>query len=221
MKSEQEGSTMSNSLRAGLLLAAFALIGGSLLAMTDSATRDRIAQNEREFTLGSLNEIVDPRRYDNDLFTDVIEVTDQELLGSKNPVEIYRARAQGQPVAAIIAAQAPDGYNGKIKLLVGINIDGSIAGVRVTAHRETPGLGDGIELERSNWILGFDGLGLGHPGPEGWHVKRDGGQFDQFTGATITPRAVVKAVRNTLLYFDAHKSELFTLPSPSPTEPGS
>ena len=184
-----------------------------MLALTYSGTRERIAQNERAFTLRSLNEIVDIRRYDNDLFTDVVLVTDRDYLGSKEPVPVYRARKHGQAVAAIIASRAPDGYNGTIKLLVGINLDGSLTGVRITSHRETPGLGDGIELERSNWVLDFDGHGLGQPQIEGWQVRRDGGDFDQFTGATITPRAVVKAVKNTLLYFEAHKGDLFSRPA--------
>jgi len=210
MKNESVTGALGNTLRAGALLAAFALAGGGLLALTYSGTRERIAENERAFTLRSLNEIVDTHRYDNDLFTDVVLVTDRELLGSKDPVSIYRARKDGKAVAAIIASRAPDGYNGTIKLLVGINVDGSLAGVRITGHRETPGLGDGIELERSNWVLDFDGHGLGHPAIEGWQVKRDGGDYDQFTGATITPRAVVRAVKNTLLYFDAHKNALFS-----------
>jgi electron transport complex protein RnfG len=213
MKSESGNGAFSNTLRAGALLAAFALAGGSLLALTYSGTRERIAENERAFTLRSLNEIVDARRYDNDLFTDVVQVSDREFLGSREAVTVYRARKNGQAVAAIIASRAPDGYNGAIKLLVGINVDGSLAGVRVTGHRETPGLGDGIELERSNWVLDFEGHGLGHPQIDGWRVKRDGGDFDQFTGATITPRAVVKAVKNTLLYFDAHKNDLFSPPT--------
>lgn len=216
MSSKPQAPIWKHSAKAGILLAAFALAGGSLLALTYSSTHERIAQNEREFTLRSLNQIVDAQRYDNDLFTDLLMVTDQDLLGAKDPVEVYRARRDGKPVAAIIASTAPDGYNGKIHLLVGVNTDGSLAGVRVTTHRETPGLGDGIEIERSNWVLDFDGRSLGNPDMTGWQVKRDGGEFDQFTGATITPRAVIKAVKNTLIYFAAHKEELFSQPDEQP-----
>ena len=216
MSSNPVGPIWKHSARAGVLLAAFALAGGSLLALTYSSTHERIAQNEREFTLASLNQIVDEQRYDNDLFNDMLMVHDRELLGSKDPVEVYRARKQGQPVAAIIASAAPDGYNGTIHLLVGVNIDGSLAGVRIANHRETPGLGDGIEIERSDWVLDFDGRSLGKPDLDRWQVKRDGGEFDQFTGATITPRAVVKAVKNTLIYFSAHKDELFSLTEEQP-----
>lgn len=210
MSSKPGTAVWKHSAKAGVLLAAFALAGGSLLALTYSSTHERIAQNEREFTLRSLNQIVNAQRYDNDLFNDLVMVHDRELLGSKDPVEVYRARKDGRPVAAIIASTAPDGYNGAIHLLVGVNTDGSLAGVRITGHRETPGLGDGIEVERSNWVLAFDGLSLGQPEISGWQVKRDGGEFDQFTGATITPRAVIKAVKNTLIYFAAHKDELFS-----------
>jgi len=116
---------------------------------------------------------------------------------------------QGEPVALVIEALAPDGYSGTIRLLVGINIDGSLGGVRVVAHRETPGLGDAIEEERSDWILGFTGKSLQDPPLQKWAVKKDGGAFDQLTGATITPRAVVKAVRQALLYYRDQKDALF------------
>jgi electron transport complex protein RnfG len=122
---------------------------------------------------------------------------------------VYRARKYGWPVAVVLAPVAPDGYNGTIRLLVAIKMDGTLAGVRVIQHRETPGLGDAIEAERSDWILGFDGKSLNDPVQEKWKVKRDGGDFDQFTGATITPRAVVKAVNKALLYFRLHGHSLF------------
>jgi electron transport complex protein RnfG len=124
-------------------------------------------------------------------------------------VTVYRARLHGEPVALVIAAVAPDGYSGTIRLLVGINVDGSLSGVRVVAHRETPGLGDAIEEERSDWILGFTGKSLQNPPLQKWAVKKDGGAFDQLTGATITPRAVVKAVRQALLYYRDQKDALF------------
>lgn len=198
-------------LRAGLMLAVFAIAGGTLLALTHASTRERIAYNERAFMLQNLNEIVPASRYDNDLFNDVIQAQNEELLGSKKEVTIYRARREGKPVAAIIACQAPDGYNGSIRLLVGVNADGTLAGVRVSAHRETPGLGDGIDLERSDWILQFTGRSLNSPAPGRWAVRKDGGDFDQFTGATITPRAVVKAVHNSLVYFSDHQQTIFAL----------
>jgi len=194
------------------ILAVFAAVGVGLVAVTEDATRDRIEANERAFLLRTLNDVLPAARYDNDLFNDTIEVTDLELLGTPQPVTVYRAFLQGRPEAVILTPVAPDGYSGAIHLLVGIDVDGRITGVRTTAHRETPGLGDAIEAERSGWTLSFDGRSLDDPPAARWAVRRDGGDFDQFTGATVTPRAVVKAVRNALVYFDAHREALFARP---------
>lgn len=199
------------SLNAGLL-GAFAIVGTALVALTYDNTVERIAANERAALLRNLHQLVSPDSYDNDLFHDIIEVTDADWLGTPNPIKVYRARKQGEPVAAILAPIAPDGYSGTIKLLVAIHYDGQLAGVRVISHLETPGLGDGIDVERSDWILGFNGKSLDNPENTGWAVKRDGGQFDQFTGATITPRAVVKATHKALQYFQANKDKLFAQP---------
>ena len=139
---------------------------------------------------------------------------DPKLLGPLAADDkIYLARKDGRINTVIIPAIAPDGYTTQIKILVGIHADGSIAGVRVTEHRETPGLGDKIETRKSDWIQGFNGLSLGNPAGEGWAVKKDGGQFDSFTGATITPRAVVSAVHRALLYFRDHKEPVFQAPA--------
>ena len=190
-------------------LLVFAVIGSGLVAFTFDSTEERIAENQRRALLKSLNQLVPSDRYDNDVFSDTLLVHDPGLLGTEEPVTVYRARKDGWPVAAVLAPVAPDGYNGNIRLLVAINLDGTLAGVRVIQHRETPGLGDGIETDRSDWILGFNGKSLSDPEKKGWRVKRDGGQFDQFTGATITPRAVVKAVHKALLYFSLHRQKLF------------
>ena len=197
----------------------FAVIGAGLVAFTFDSTAERIADNERRALLKSLNELVPDQRYDNDIFSDVLYVRNSELLGTNEPVPVYRARKDGWPVAAVLAPVAPDGYSGSIRLLVAVNLDGTLAGVRVVQHRETPGLGDAIEAERSDWIRGFSGRSLSDPVPERWKVKRDGGEFDQFTGATITPRAVVKAVKEALLYFQAHSHELFEQNPRPPAQP--
>jgi electron transport complex protein RnfG len=197
----------------------FAVIGAGLVAFTFDSTAEKIADNERRALLKSLNELVPEQRYDNDIFSDVVYVRNSELLGTSQPVPVYRARKDGWPVAAVLAPVAPDGYSGSIRLLVAVNLDGTLAGVRVVQHRETPGLGDAIEAERSDWILGFSGRSLSDPVPERWKVKRDGGEFDQFTGATITPRAVVKAVKEALLYFQAHRHELFEQNPGAPAQP--
>ena len=196
-----------------LLLGLFAIMGTAMVALIHDATAERIAANHRAFLLKSLHILVPPEQHDNDLFTDVITVTNKELLGSNKPVRVYRARRNENPVAAIINAIAPDGYSGSIELLVAIRYDGTLAGVRVVKHKETPGLGDGIEASRSDWILGFDNRSLTEPEKKGWAVKRDGGIFDQFTGATISPRAIVNAVYRSLLYFDTHRDDLFDKPS--------
>lgn len=196
-----------------VLLGGFAVAGTTMVAVTHHNTAERIEQNEREFLLRTLNELVPSSAYDNALPEDTITVTSKELLGTSDPVTVYRARKDGEPVAAILAPVAPDGYNGDIRLLVAIDHDTrEITGVRVIAHRETPGLGDGIEAEKSAWIKVFKGHSLGDPDELGWHVEKDGGIFDQFTGATITPRAVVKAVHNSLKYYEKRKDELFQQP---------
>ncbi|HEB93928.1 MAG TPA: electron transport complex subunit RsxG [Gammaproteobacteria bacterium] len=202
--------------RSALVLGLFALVGGGLVAYIDQLTAPHIEEAERAYTLRSLHAVIDPALHDNDIFRDMITVHDPRLLGSDKPVPVFRARRDGKPVAVAIMSVAPDGYVGPIKLLVGIHADGTLAGVRVLSHKETPGLGDRIEDRRSDWILAFDGRSLGDPQRKGWRVQRDGGIFDQFTGATITPRAVVKAVYNTLTYYQRHKKRLFAQKSSVP-----
>ncbi|MCW8874875.1 MAG: electron transport complex subunit RsxG [Gammaproteobacteria bacterium] len=193
----------------GILLSLFTVIGATLVAYTFENTKARIAANERASLLRNLHVLVPPDSHTNDLFRDVIEVQDPTLLGSRDPVQVYRARRNGEPVALVMTPEAPDGYSGAIRLLVGIDPEGTLIGVRVLSHRETPGLGDAIEAERSDWILDFDGRSLGNPPADQWRVRRDGGVFDQFSGATVTPRAVVNAVRKSLIYFERHRDELF------------
>jgi electron transport complex protein RnfG len=196
--------------RSALLLGLFALVGTALVAVIFSGTEEPIADAEREYMLRSLHSVIKTELHDNDIFTDYIEVHSKDFLGTDKPVPVFRARKNGLPVALAITTIAREGYVGPIKLLVGINIQGTVIGVRVLKHRETPGLGDAIDEKRSNWIFGFDGHSLTKPESNKWRVRRDGGAFDQFTGATITPRAVVKAVHNTLKFFEANKERLFT-----------
>jgi electron transport complex protein RnfG len=196
-------------LRGAALLALFAVVGGGGIAYVEQLTRERIVENERRVLLGTLHRIVPPQRHDNDLAADAIEVSDTSGLYVQPPMTVYRASKGGEAVAAIFTTVAPDGYGGPIRLLMGVYRDGSLAGVRVVAHSETPGLGDPIETRRSDWIRDFDGRSLGDPPPEGWTVRRDGGVFDQFTGATITPRAVTGAVQRGLIYFERNRDILF------------
>lgn len=203
---------MKNAITSAVLLAAFAIVGTGLVAYTFENTAEQIAANQRAALLKSLHAIIPPELHDNDLFSDTIQVRDRQLLGTREPVTIYRARKSGEPVAAALTVVAPDGYGGPIELLVGVHYDGTVAGIRVIDHRETPGLGDAIEVEKSDWITRFGGRSLSDPQPAGWRVRKDGGVFDQFTGATITPRAVVTAVRNALIYFRSHRQEIFQRP---------
>lgn len=205
--------------RSALLLGLFALVGTGIVALIFTGTKEPIAAAERAFMLRSLHAVIKPGLHDNDIFNDMITVTDPERLGTKDPVPVFRARKNGNPVAVAILPIAPEGYVGPIKLLVGITVDGTILGVRVISHRETPGLGDSIEAKRSDWILGFNGHSLSSPNSKAWAVRRDGGQFDQFTGATITPRAVVKAVHNALKFYERNKDWLFQRPALNASPP--
>jgi electron transport complex protein RnfG len=195
-------------LISGLLLGAFGVLGAGLVGLSHEGTAERIARNERQALLDQLHVLVPERDIDNKLLSDVIEVSDVELLGTET-TRVYRARRDGKPVAAVLSPVVTRGYSGPIQLIVAIRADGSLAGTRVLAHRETPGLGDKIDAERSSWILGFAGRSLDDPPVAGWKVKRDGGEFDQFTGATVTPRAVVRGVKSALEYFAAHRDQLF------------
>lgn len=193
---------------AGVLLSLFSVAGAGLVAVTHVATVDRIAQNERQALLDRLAILVPADRVTNDMAADTLVVSDREHLGADRTT-VYRARSGDAPVALIVTAVVPDGYAGPISLLVAVLADGTLGGVRVISHKETPGLGDKIEEQRTDWIHGFAGKSLTNPDPSHWKVKRDGGDFDQFTGATVTPRAVVKAVKNTLLYVKEKGSALY------------
>ena len=198
-------SIRSNSLALGL----FALITAALLAFTDLKTKEPIAEAKREVAKRALLEIVPLERHNNDLLVDTLEVPAAywPTLGIKGG-NINIARKGNELVAVIIPTVAPDGYGGDIHMIVGINVDGTIAGVRVTSHKETPGLGDKVDLNKHNWILGFNGKSLTNPKLKDWKVKKDKGSFDQFTGATITPRAVVQQVLKTLQYYKEDQQRL-------------
>ena len=196
-------------LRVGLMLAIFAIVATSLVAITEDNTRDKIVENEKQTLLAAINALVDSNVYNNDIITDILILPKTKRLNTRENTIVYRARKDNQPIAAVFTTIAPNGYSGKIKLLIGVNYDGSLAGVRVISHKETPGLGDKIDLKKADWILQFNNLSLIDPIESKWKVKKDGGQFDQFTGATITPRAVVKAIKNALYFFEKNRDDLF------------
>ena len=196
-------------LLSGVFLWLFAVGGTTLVALTEYNTRVAIADNERQLLLRNLHALLPPGQLDNDIAADTLELPASPLLGTDDVSLLYRARRAGVPVAVVFNSIAPNGYNGRIHLLVGVYVDGSLAGVRIVKHAETPGLGDAVEARKSPWVYSFDGKSLDNPGAAGWQVKRDCGEFDQITGATITPRAVVRAVHNTLHYYQANADMIF------------
>lgn len=203
---ERHGSIVGTLVLVGLV----AVGAAALVTASYEFSHERILENERAQLLERLHSVLDPeveRRNPNPVR---LSVTAPELLGTDEPVDVFVAVADGEPLATIIASVAPDGYNAPIRLLVGIAPDGTLTGVRVLSHRETPGLGDRIEIGKSDWIRQFDGRSLGDPPRAQWSVDTDDGEFDALTGATVTPRAVVAAVRRTLEYYEMNRGELFT-----------
>jgi len=210
---EQNKTILQNIWKAGKALAVFAMVSSGLVALTFLLTKDQIAENERQALLHNLHELVPQKLHDNDLYTDNITIDAPTLNYRGKEITIYRARMDSRPISAIFSVIAPDGYSGAIKLLVAINHNETIAGVRVVSHKETPGLGDAIDIQKSNWIRMFDNKSLNNPKLSDWRVKKDGGYFDQLTGATITPRAIVTISRKTLEYFSANKTNVFEMRS--------
>ena len=201
----------------GALLGLFGIVGTGLVALSHEGTADRIAENQRQVLLEQLRRLVPAPEIDSDMLTDTIQVSEPEALGTES-TRVYRGRHDGSPVAAVLSPVVTQGYSGPIRLIVAIRYDGTLAGVRVLSHRETPGLGDKIEIDRSDWILSFNGKSLLQPPDSEWKVKRDGGVFDQFTGATITPRAVVNGVRSALGYFRDNRPALFEVENSKPSD---
>ena len=208
------------SVYTALNLLFFALIGTSLLTITYQLTHDPIARSEEKEKLQLVTQIVPAASYDNDIIKDSIELAADKLLGNDDTTVAYLGRLRGQPSIAVMQVIAPDGYSGKISLILSIRSDGKVGGVRVISHKETPGLGDYIEIARSKWITNFDSKSLDDPKDSDWKVKKDGGQFDYMAGATITPRAVVKAVHKALQYYAQHRDEMFKPHTPAQVQAG-
>jgi electron transport complex protein RnfG len=202
-----------HSSKAGAILMAFAVTGTALLAATYGATHEIIAESEKQAKLKLIGQILPKALYDNDILKDAGQLPPAPELGNKDATPLYRATLGGKPSVAVFEAVAPDGYSGKIKLLVALKADGELSGVRVIGHKETPGLGDYIEIAKDRWITAFDGLSLAkYSGERDWRVKKDGGKFDYHAGATVTPRAIVKAVHKSLQYAAANPDQFFTPP---------
>ena len=200
-------------LRNATVLAAFAAITTAAVATLVWATAARVDANQRQAKIQALTAVMPADRYDNDLLADTARFTDIRL-GDSKPHTVYRARKGGAPAGVVMDIFAPEGYGGAIRLLVGVDVDGTVTGVRmVPPHPETPGLGDRIDIKKSAWILSFDGKSLAGTGEARWAVKKDGGDFDQFTGATITPRAVVKAVGDSLRWYRDNRDAVYAAPA--------
>jgi electron transport complex protein RnfG len=205
-----------NALRTGTVLLVFAVVGTALLALTHERTDPIITASQQAEKTALLNQVFPAARYDNDLLASQRSVPADDLLGTRQPSALWIARQGGQFAGVVLEAVAPDGYSGDIALLIGIDAAGTVTGVRVTAHRETPGLGDYIDRAKSAWIDQFSGTSLLAPKDRGWNVKKDGGHFDARAGATITPRAVVKAVKRALDYFARHRAAWASPETPTP-----
>ena len=206
---------IKHASKTALTLIVFALVFTALLAFVFNLTKAPIEKSDAEARKALFRQIVPENMHTNDLLKDSISIAPNALLGNKQPIIANRARINNAPSALILEAVAHDGYAGDIKLLIAIQYNGTIAGVRVLKHKETPGLGDYIEIAKGNWIKLFDGESLQKtesakwPAETRWNVTKDGGQFDYMAGATITPRAVVKAVHLALLYYAQNKEVLF------------
>ncbi len=221
MTDEQTPSLLASIRKNAIGLGLFAIVTAGSIGVAQVATKDRIEHNVQIAQAKALHEIVPQDSYDNDLLNDTISLSSSDsgdeihakwnvrLLGPiADDAVAYVARKDGKVHTIILPVTAPDGYTTDIDMIVGIKIDGSLAGVRVIKHKETPGLGDKIEAKKNPWILQFPGLSLLQPKEKMWAVKKDGGEFDQFTGATITPRAIVRSVRLALTFFQQHGQEL-------------
>jgi electron transport complex protein RnfG len=207
----------SGVIKSGVTLAAMAAICTMLVAATFQLTAERIAANEQAWLERSLEPALSGIFFEGSVTESKLEIAPPHDLPGNDTAIIYRVFAEGAPAAALFAVTARDGYAGPIRVLVGVGIDGSVTGVRIVAHRETPGLGDRIDQSRSDWVYQFDGRALGDPVEARWLLEVDGGEFDQLTGASVTPRAVIKAIRDTLSYFEANRDGIFTVPASEET----
>lgn len=206
-----------STVQTAVNLVFFAIIGTAILTATYLLTRDTIAATVEAAKLKLISQLLPPDSYDNDIMRDTVTLAADDLLGTTEPSQAHVARRNGKPVAVVLEAVAREGYSGDIQLVLAIRSDGALSGVRVTSHRETPGLGDYIDIAKSDWIRVFENKKLGNDAD--WQVKKDGGQFDSMSGATISPRAVVKASRLALHYFEAHRDQLLVQTKPEGEQP--
>jgi electron transport complex protein RnfG len=209
-QSVKQESLLHSMLRSAWGLSLFAIITAGFIALTQVITKDRIVEQIAQARTKALLEIVPAGEFDNNLLDNVFWIEAEAELGLKEAGEVFVALQQGQPRYFILPLIAPDGYTAPIRLIMSVDLTGTVIGLRVIEHKETPGLGDKIDIKKSDWVRLFEGRSLANTTESGWAVKKDGGEFDQLTGATITPRAIVKAVYKGLQYFKAHQAELLS-----------
>lgn len=200
--------------RTAIILFLFVVIFTGLLSGAYLWTRPTIEAAASQEKMKLIEDVLPRTHYDNDLLNDAVQIAPEAALGQDEATIAYRARKNGHASALVLEAVAPDGYAGKIRLLIALGIDGALIGVRVTQHKETPGLGDYIEPKKDKnkehlWIKQFDGLTPTITEEREWKVKKDGGRFDSVAGATVTPRAVIKAVRKAAVYVVENRERLF------------
>lgn len=212
MAMNADQSLRNRALSASMLIGG-ALVLAAVLTLVAHGTSERIYRNQQAWIQQRIDALVPPGTRDNDPLVDRISVVSPDILEINQPVTIYRARLRGEPVAAVMHTVAPDGYQGPIELLVAIAYDGSLLGVQVVRHQETPGLGDQFENRHRDWLDDFRGRSLRDPPQQRWTVRKDGGDFDAFTGATITPRAIVRATRRALEYYGSRRDQIFAAES--------
>ena len=200
-------------MKSGLTLAVIAAICTALVATTYYFTADRIAANDKALLEQSLHPALSDLFYDSGVSESRLVLAPPHDLPGSDEALIYRVYAEGKPVAALFVVTARDGFSGPIRILVGVDMQGVVTGLRILKHRETPGLGDKIVSSRSDWVHQFQGRSIDNPVLSDWAIRRDGGSFDQLTGASVTPRAVVKAMRDTLVYFETNRAEIFAAPA--------
>lgn len=208
----KDNRMLNTMKRHGVTLAIFAAGTTALSAAVYTLTKETIAEQAAIVQKKLLDQVIPSDLYDNELAKECYLVTNEAILGNKQPRRLYLARKNGEPVAAALETTALDGYSGAIHLLVGTDFNGTVLGTRVTEHHETPGLGDKIETRISDWITYFSGKKIASDNDPKWAVKKDGGEFDQFTGATITPRAVVNATKRTAVFMQQIPQQLSNYP---------
>lgn len=206
MNDNNKSSFKNSLIFPALLLGLFTLVASAMLSTGDTGTKQAIAERRAEDLKASIGQVIPEDIHDNDLLKSIVTLPGP---GGK-PLTVYQATLKGE-VTAVAYTVSGYGYSGEIIAIIGIDRDGKILGVRVLSHTETPGLGDRIEATKSDWVISFNGRSIGDPEASKWYVKKDGGYFDEFSGATITPRAVVKAVKEGLVFFEAQKQKLLNV----------